>query len=217
MRQAAKKIAVPEDQWDYAWPLGSTAVIITTVDTKGRTNAAGFATCVRVAHDPVFISFTSGLRNDTHRNVLDTGEFCVNLVPFEQRIMEATRVVGLPFPTGVNELEIAGLKEIPSAVIKPPRVDDCHAHFECRVEWTKHWDTRLMVVGRVVAVSVDKDCVDEDWRIVWDRMKPASFCGAPYQQYFVPSYQLNFVDMVYTDPIPSRPVRESHPGLVATT
>jgi flavin reductase (DIM6/NTAB) family NADH-FMN oxidoreductase RutF len=217
MRQAARKIAVPEDQWDYAWPLGSTAVIITTVDTEGRTNAAGFATCVRVAHDPVFISFTSGLRNDTHRNVLDTGEFCVNLVPFEQRIMEATRVVGLPFPTGVNELEMAGLREIPSQVIKPPRVEDCHAHFECRVEWTKQWDTRLMVVGRVVAVTVDEDCIDDNWRIVWDRMKPASFCGAPYQQYFVPSYQLNYVDMVYTDPIPSRPVREPHPDLIAAT
>jgi flavin reductase (DIM6/NTAB) family NADH-FMN oxidoreductase RutF len=217
MRQAARKIAVPEDQWDYAWPLGSTAVIITTVDTEGRTNAAGFATCVRVAHDPVFISFTSGLRNDTHRNVLDTGEFCVNLVPFEQRIMEATRVVGLPFPTGVNELEMAGLREIPSQVIKPPRVEDCHAHFECRVEWTKQWETRLMVVGRVVAVTVDEDCIDDNWRIVWDRMKPASFCGAPYQQYFVPSYQLSYVDMVYTDPIPSRPVREPHPDLIATT
>ena len=99
---------VPEKEWDYAWPLGSTAVIITTVDTEGRVNAAGFATCVRVSHGPIFISFTSGLRNDTHKNVLETGEFCVNLVPFEQRIMEATRVVGLPFPPGVNELEKAG-------------------------------------------------------------------------------------------------------------
>jgi hypothetical protein len=67
------KVAVPEEHWDYAWPLGSTAVIITTVDKEGRVNAAGFATCVRVSHGPIFISFTSGLRNDTHRNVLDTG------------------------------------------------------------------------------------------------------------------------------------------------
>jgi flavin reductase (DIM6/NTAB) family NADH-FMN oxidoreductase RutF len=216
MTQTARKIAVPEAEWDYAWPLGSTAVIITTVDLQGRTNAAGFATCVRVSHGPVFISFTSGLRNDTHRNVLDTGEFCVNLVPFEQRIMEATRVVGLPFPTGVNELAIAGLTEVPSEVIQPPRVADCHAHFECKVEWTKQWDTRLMVVGRLVNVTVDEDCIDENWRIVWDRMKPASFCGVPYQQYFVPSYQLNYVDMVHTEPLEPRPVLEPHPALQAT-
>jgi len=200
----SNKITVPEKEWDYAWPLGSTAVMITTVDTEGRVNAAGFATCVRVAHNPVFISFTSGLRNDTHRNVLDTGEFVVNLVPFDQRIMEATRVVGLPFPTGVNELDIAGLTAIPSTVVAPPRIADCHAHFECKVEWTKQWDTRLMVVGRLVAVTIDEDCIDENWRIRWEHLKPASFCGAPYQQFFVPSYQTTFVDMVYTDPIPPR-------------
>jgi len=199
------KLVVPEAEWDYAWPLGSSAVIITTVDTQGRVNAAGFATCVRVAHDPVFIAFTSGLRNDTHRNVLETGEFVVNLVPFEQRLMEATRVVGLPFPTGVNELEVAGLTAIPSLVVKPPRVADCHAHFECKVEWTKQWDTRLMICGRLVAASIDEDCIDENWRILWENLKPASFCGAPYQQFFVPSYQTTFVDLVYKEPLPPRP------------
>ncbi|HWO73676.1 MAG TPA: flavin reductase family protein [Dehalococcoidia bacterium] len=199
------KLVVPEAEWDYAWPLGSSAVIITTVDTQGRVNAAGFATCVRVAHDPVFIAFTSGLRNDTHRNVLETGEFVVNLVPFEQRLMEATRVVGLPFPTGVNELEVAGLTAIPSLVVKPPRVADCHAHFECKVEWTKQWDTRLMICGRLVAASIDEDCIDENWRIRWENLKPASFCGAPYQQFFVPSYQTTFVDLVYKEPLPPRP------------
>jgi flavin reductase (DIM6/NTAB) family NADH-FMN oxidoreductase RutF len=201
------KVAVPEEHWDYAWPLGSTAVIITTVDLEGRVNAAGFATCVRVAHGPIFISFTTSIRNDTYRNVLDTGEFCVNLVPFDQRVMEATRVVGLPFPTGVNELEKAGLTAVPSTVIKPPRVADCHAHFECRVEWTKEWSNRCMVTGALQAVTVDEGVMDANWRIVWDKFMPASFCGAPYQTFFVPSFHLNFVDNPYKEPVPPRPDR----------
>ncbi|HLF79051.1 MAG TPA: flavin reductase family protein [Dehalococcoidia bacterium] len=199
------KVVVPEEHWDYAWPLGSTAVMITTVDTQGRVNAAGFATCVRVAHGPIYISFTTSVRNDTYRNVLDTGEFCVNLVPFVQRVMEATRVVGLAFPTGVNELEKAGLTAIPSITIKAPRIADCHAHFECKVEWTKEWSNRCMVTGALQAVTVNEGCMDENWRIVWDEFKPASFCGAPYQEYFVPSYNLNFVDRPYHEEIPPRP------------
>jgi hypothetical protein len=55
--------------------------------------------------------------------------------------------------------------------------------------------------------------MDEDWRIVWDRFKPASFCGAPYQTYFVPSYNINYVDMVYKEPLPPRPVLEPHPAI----
>jgi flavin reductase (DIM6/NTAB) family NADH-FMN oxidoreductase RutF len=198
------KVEVPEKEWDYAWPLGSTAVMITTVDTQGRVNCAGFATCVRVAHGPIFISFTTSVRNDTYRNVLDTGEFCVNLVPFEQRVMEATRVVGMPFPTGVNEIEKAGLTAIPSTRIKPPRIADCRAHFECKVEWTHEWSTRLLVCGALQAVTVNEGVMDENWRIIWDKMQPASFCGAPYQEYFVPSFHLNHVDRPYYDEIPPR-------------
>ncbi len=90
-------------------------MIITTVDKDGRVNAAAFGTCTRVCHDPMYISFTCGTGKDTYDNVLATGEFVVNVVPFEQAMLDKTLVCGLPFRGGENELDKAGLTRHPGA------------------------------------------------------------------------------------------------------
>jgi flavin reductase (DIM6/NTAB) family NADH-FMN oxidoreductase RutF len=141
---------------------------------------------------------------DTCNNVLATGEFVVNVPPFEREILEKVRVCGLEFPAGVNELEKAGLTAIASKVVKPPRIAEYRSHFECEVEWTKQWLHRVMIVGRVVAAAVDEGCVDSNGYVVWDKLKPAHYCGHEYKNGFVAAYQKMDVDMVYKDPIPPR-------------
>jgi len=201
---AVNKIDVPSEHWDKLFAPSACLVMITTVDEAGRVNAASFGTCVRVCHDPVYISFTVGAPKDTAHNVLATSEFVVNVPPFEREILEKVRVVGLDFPPRVNELEKAGLTAIPSKWVKPPRIAECRSHFECKVEWTKQWLHRLMVVGKVVAASVDEDCIEPSGKIVWDKLKPAHYCGNAYKNGFVAAYQPMWVDMIYNQPIPPR-------------
>jgi len=134
---SVKKIDVPPEHWDRLFAPSACLVMITTADAQGRVNAASFGTCVRVCHDPVFIAFTVGATKDTYNNILATEEFVVNVPPFERETLEKVRVVGLEFPPGVNELEKAGLNAIPSRIVKPPRINECRSHFECKVEWTK--------------------------------------------------------------------------------
>jgi len=198
------KIDVPPEHWDKLYAPSSCLVMITTVDTEGRINAASFGTCVRVCHDPVYISFTVGAPKDTAQNVQATGQFVVNVPPFEREILEKVRVVGLDFPHEVNELEKAGLTAIPSRKLKPPRIAECRSHFECEVEWTKPWLHRVMVCGKVVAASTDEGCIDEKGYIVWDKVKPAHYTGHEYKNGFVAAYQPMWIDMIYKDPIPPR-------------
>jgi flavin reductase (DIM6/NTAB) family NADH-FMN oxidoreductase RutF len=89
-------------------------------------------------------------------------------------------------------------------VVKPPRIADCRSHFECKVEWTKQWLHRLMVCGKVVAASVDEDCIEASGKIVWDKLKPAHYCGNAYKNGFVASYQPMWIEMIYNEPIPPR-------------
>jgi flavin reductase (DIM6/NTAB) family NADH-FMN oxidoreductase RutF len=200
----ARKIDVPTEHWDRVFAPSSCLVMITTVDGDGHINAASFGTCVRVCHDPVYIAFTVGATKDTYHNVLATQQFVVNVPPFERAILEKVRIVGLEFPPRVNELEKAGLTAIQSKIVKPPRIAECRSHFECEVEWTKQWVNRLMVVGKVVAVSVDEGCVDENGYVVWDKLKPAHYSGHEYKTKFVAAYRTMEVDMVYRDPVGSR-------------
>ena len=200
------KVDVPEAHYDrLASPVAS-VVMITTVDSQGRVNAASFATCLRNNHIPCCYEFTVDMHKDTAANVLATGEFVVNIPPFERDVLEKVCVVGLPFAPGVNELDKAGLTAIPSKVVKPPRIAECRSHFECKVEWTKLWlETRLTVVGRVVAASVNRDCIDAEGYVIHSKLKPAHYCGHAYQgkdgsSKFVASYEIMEVPMVYDGP-----------------
>lgn len=194
------KLNQPPETWDRLFAPSSCLAMITTVDAQGRANAASYGTCTRVKHGPVYIAFTTSVGKDTANNVFATGEFVVNLPKWEQRILEQVRVVGLPFAPGVNELEKAGLTALPSILLKPPRVLECPRHFECKVEWTKEWAGQVMVVGRVVAASVDADCVDNEGYVVWERVKSAHYCGAPYKGMFVAAYQTMSVERPYEGP-----------------
>jgi flavin reductase (DIM6/NTAB) family NADH-FMN oxidoreductase RutF len=187
-RNLVTKIDVKPEWWDNIFAPSSCLVVITTVDKQGRVNAASFGTCTRVCHDPVHIAFTCGLGKDTANNVLATNEFVVNVVPFEQDILDKILVCGLPFRPGINELEKAGLTGIPAKVINPPRIQECSSHFECKVAWTQPWLNRLMICGKVEAVSVNEDCMDEKGFLIWSRAKPAHYCGHRYKGSFVPVY-----------------------------
>jgi flavin reductase (DIM6/NTAB) family NADH-FMN oxidoreductase RutF len=197
---AATLISQPEKYWDRLFAPAGHVAIITSTDKEGRVNAASYATCVRIVHNPVQIAFTTNLTGHTRENILATGAFVVNLPSFDRRQLEQVRVCGLPFAAGVNELEKAGLTALPSTKIKPPRIAEFLRHFECEVVWTKEWLGRMMVVGNVVAASTYSDCVDAKGYIVWDRVKPVAYCGAPYVNMFVASIETMEAGMPYEGP-----------------
>jgi flavin reductase (DIM6/NTAB) family NADH-FMN oxidoreductase RutF len=203
------KIDQDSKYWDRLFANVGQLAMITSVNADGQVNAATFATCVRVVHEPVHISFTTSTYKDTYRNIKETGQFVVNLAKFDRGLLEKACILGLPFAPGVNELEKAGLTALPSRRVKPPRIEECHRHFECEVVWTKEWVGRVMIVGNVLAASVDADCVDERGFIIWDKVKPVQYCGAPYQRFadkppyehvFAASYETMSVGTPYDGP-----------------
>jgi flavin reductase (DIM6/NTAB) family NADH-FMN oxidoreductase RutF len=203
------KVNVPVDHWDAMFAPSSCAAIITTVDSAGNVNAATFGTCTRVIHEPVHVLFATTAQplSDTYSNVCDSGQFVVNPLSFDDRLLEQARIVGFPFRKEVNELERAGLSTAPALVVDPPRVADCKSHFECEVAWTKTFLDRAIVCGRVVAVSIDEDCYDPKGLVVWEKLRPAHYAGAPYGGNFVPAYEAHWVARRYDGP------RDWRPGL----
>jgi flavin reductase (DIM6/NTAB) family NADH-FMN oxidoreductase RutF len=134
-------------------------VIVTTVDGGGRVNAALKSWVMYCS--PRDIMLGCNLNHDTAKNILETGEFVVNMPGME--ILDQTFITAAPYPRGVNEIEEAGLTAIPSSKVRPPRVKECKAHAECKKVWHKSLgDGAIIFVGRVVALSVDEDVIDEE-------------------------------------------------------
>lgn len=209
----ARKVDVPESGYDRLGSPVASVVVITTVDEEGRVNAAPVATCLRNNHTPTCFEFTMDTRRHTAQNVLATSEFVVNVVPFDRDVLERIQVMAMPFPKGVNEIGVSGLTAIPSTVVKAPRIGECRSHFECKLEWTKQWfETRLTIVGRVVAASVDRDCIDDKGFVIHDKLMPAQYCGQAYNGKYLGAPQMMDVAWLWNGPDPKTYVPEEDRG-----
>jgi flavin reductase (DIM6/NTAB) family NADH-FMN oxidoreductase RutF len=195
-----QKLDQPPEKWDRLFAPSPCLAMITTVDAQGRPNAASYGTCLRVAHGPVDLAFTANIGSDNANNIAAGSDFVVNLPRGDVKSLEAVRVVGLNFAPGVSEIDKAGLTALPARLVAPPRIAECPRHFECRVQWTKEWSNRVMIVGRVVAASVDADCVDADGYILWDKIRPVEYCGAPYGGAFAAAHEVIRVGVPYEGP-----------------
>ena len=91
---------------------------------------------------------------DTALNILETGEFVVNLVP--ERLVQAMNLTSADAPRGVDELELAGLATLPSEHVAPPRIAESPVAFECRVlSSVVTGPCQTVVIGRVLAVHIE--------------------------------------------------------------
>ena len=129
-------------------------VIITTAGKDGSTNAAPFSRFSIVDYDPPRALFSTRMKRDTYKNILETGEFVLNYPSIQ--LLKQIWTTSQHFPYGVSELEKANLTAISSEKVKPPRIQECIAHVECKVLWTKPIGSSCLVLGDIVSISADR-------------------------------------------------------------
>ena len=130
------------------------AVIITTVGKDGSINAAPYSRFSIVDYNPPRVLFSTNMKRDTYRNVLETNEFVLNFPSVD--VLKQIWITSKHFPYGVSELEKAGLTSFPSEKVKPPRIKECKAHIECKVLWTKPIGSSCLIFGQIISLSVDE-------------------------------------------------------------
>jgi flavin reductase (DIM6/NTAB) family NADH-FMN oxidoreductase RutF len=133
---------------------------ISSLSKDGVPNLAPYSFFNLLAASPAIVGFSSGMRKDTQTNIEETGEFVYNFASVG--LVDAVNASSAPVSSDMNEFEIAGMTPIASSLVKPPRVAEAHAHFECEYIQTIElpfnpgkeipWS---LVLGRVVAVHID--------------------------------------------------------------
>lgn len=137
---------------------------VSTIDGIGQTNLAPFSFFNVVSPNPPVLGFSVGPRNerrgspeyelkDTLRNIRETGEFVVNVVP--ERYMEQMVRTSDPLPHEQSEFAYTGLIEVPSVTIKPPRVGGATVSFECTTYDILDIGKSAWVMGLVRMIHVD--------------------------------------------------------------
>jgi len=135
-------------------------VLISTIDKKGRPNAAPFSFVMPVSIDPGIIAFASAPNRDTLLNIRETKEFVVN-VPSEN-ILKGLWLCAINVPRGVNEIERSGLHEEKSRVVKPPRIRECIAWFECKLKFEREMGDHVIVVGDVLCSEIRDELIRDN-------------------------------------------------------
>jgi flavin reductase (DIM6/NTAB) family NADH-FMN oxidoreductase RutF len=165
---------------------------ITTISAAGVVNLAPFSFFNAISEDPPMVYFSPGGRKpdrpfkDSRINAEATGEFVVNVVSYDLR--EAMNATSATLPAEVSEMAAVGLTPAASVLVKPPRVAESPAHFECRhvrtIELPPGSDggPNAMVLGEVIGVHIRDDLL-RDGRVDVARLRPVARLG--YSQYTV--------------------------------
>jgi flavin reductase (DIM6/NTAB) family NADH-FMN oxidoreductase RutF len=148
----------------YAALLVFQTAIVTTFDRSGSVNAAPFSLvypfCGGDPDKPQML-FSAASVWHTARNIEETGEFVINYAPYA--LMKQVCETGCFYPDGRNELEKAGLHAVAALKVKPPRIQECYQHIECRLNHIlKPIELQYNFIGDVVAISVDEALLDRE-------------------------------------------------------
>src|SRR5690606_33716505 len=131
--------------------------------------------------DPPYVMFSASRsdgtpRKDTARNIVDTGEFVVNVATYELR--EAVRITSRSVARGVDEADLAGLAMEPSRLVRAKRVAASPIHLECLyysssiVPGRTPRQTHEVVIGKVIGVHIVDHALTPDGKIDVARVRP---------------------------------------------
>ncbi len=146
-------------------------VLVTTVDAPGEPNVAPKSWITMAAFKGPVVAFGCTEEHLTLRNVEDTGEFVVN-VPSEHM---ADLIWQLVRHHGEERIRTSGLTMGPAQQVRPPVVEECTAHLECRLERVERFGAEAFVFGRVVAAAIDDDCIVGSPEEQYFRLRPVFF------------------------------------------
>jgi flavin reductase (DIM6/NTAB) family NADH-FMN oxidoreductase RutF len=145
---------------------------VSSLSASGVENLAPFSFFNAVGANPPSLCFSvsnrrDGSTKDTIRNIEATGEFVVNVASYELR--DAINASALELAYEESEFAHIGLTQAPSERVRPPRVAEAKAHFECVVHQIVHVGegslAANLVIGRIVFINVSEAVLDAQGRV----------------------------------------------------
>lgn len=170
----------PEDEHVNAYRLLTAVVVprpiawVTSLSAEGVVNLAPHSFYTVACARPPIVQFTSVGSKDTLRNVLDTGEFVVNLA--HGPLIRAVNNSSASFASDESEPAQLAITMEPSEVVRPPRVKDSPVSIECVLHSTNELGDSTVVLGTVVLVTVADDVL-VDGHPDYHRLDPLARLG----------------------------------------
>lgn len=136
---------------------------VSTISADGKPNLAPFSFFMAGGSNPPSLMFAPALNKhgepkDSLRNVMETGEFVVNMVTRE--LAPGMNATSFDYPHEFDEWSVSGFTRVASDLVRPDRVGESPIQMECKlfqiVEHGEGNGAARYVVGEVLRVHVDE-------------------------------------------------------------
>ena len=144
-----------------------------TMSTDGVPNLAPYSFFNAFSSNPPILIFSSNRRvsnnttKDTLKNVEDTGEVVINVVP--HAIVRQMALASIEYGPEVDEFVKCGLTPLPSDLVKPFRVAESPVNMECKVEnilpLGEGGGAGNLIICRIVRMHISESILNEKGRI----------------------------------------------------
>lgn len=169
-----KEVSVPKM---HGYLLGAIAprpiAFASTIDNAGNVNLSPFSFFNVFGANPPILIFSPARRGrdnttkHSYENVLEVPEVVINIVNYP--MVQQMSLASTEYPKGVNEFVKSGLTPVASTLVKPPRVAESPAAFECKVLQViptgEGGAAGNLVICEVVLAHIKEEILDDDGRI----------------------------------------------------
>ncbi len=184
-----KEITVPKM---HSYLLGAVAprpiAFASTIDIEGNVNLSPFSFFNVFSANPPILVFSPSRRGrdnttkHTLENVSQVPEVVINIVDYA--LVQQASLTSTEYEKGVNEFIKAGLTQVPSIKVKPPRVGESPVSFECKVNQIiplgNQGGAGNLVVCEVVLFHISEKILDQDDKIDPWKLDAVARMGGDY-------------------------------------
>lgn len=184
-----KEISVPKM---HGYLLGAVAprpiAFASTIDKAGNVNLSPFSFFNCFGANPPILVFSPARRGrdnttkHSYENVLEVPEVVISVVNYS--MVQQMSLTSTEYPKGVNEFVKAGFTEVPSTFVKPPRVGESPAAFECKVlDVIKTGDQGAagnLIICEVILMHLREEVLDADGKIDPNKMDAVARMGSDW-------------------------------------
>jgi len=138
-------------------PAGN-VVMATCMGEDGKPNIITLGMYMPISLNPPLVCIGVAPQRYSHQLIKETGEFVINTPSIT--LEDEMHYCGVQSGRRVDKFKETGLTPIPAHKVKPPLIEECFSHLECRVVQEHTCGDHTLFVGEVVETSVDDEVLD---------------------------------------------------------
>ena len=153
------KIEIPLSKFNRL--INFSPVVLVTSAAKDKKNIVTVAWVTPLSGAPPLLGIAIAKKHFTNKLIRECSEFVIN-IPGEE-LLEKVKFCGSVRGEKIDKFKESGLTAKDAQKIKPPTIDECLAHLECKLSDTIDAGDHSFFIGEVIHASAVEGFLDKEY------------------------------------------------------